>query len=66
MGKSLWESVSTDGDIVGSGGAGTETTNEGFDVWLGRQLQQMFESVAAEPLPMELTALLRGHEMQTG
>jgi transketolase C-terminal domain/subunit len=39
---------------------------ESFDGWLSRQLHQMFDSVAAEPLPVELVALLTGAKVQVG
>jgi hypothetical protein len=32
--------------------------NPGFDMWLGNKLHQMFDAVAAEPLPADLLKLL--------
>ena len=33
---------------------------DAFDLWLQRQLSQMFDAVADEPLPDDLLRLLRG------
>lgn len=42
------------------GGKGRADVTNAFDVWLDRQLHQMFDRVAKEPIPEDLLRLIEG------
>jgi hypothetical protein len=42
------------------GGKGRSDVANAFDVWLDRQLHQMFDRVAKEPIPEDLLRLIEG------
>jgi hypothetical protein len=42
------------------GGRDNADVTDAFDVWLDRQLHQMFDRVAKEPIPEDLLRLIEG------
>lgn len=42
------------------GARGNADVTDAFDVWLDRQLHQMFDRVAKEPIPEDLLRLIEG------
>jgi hypothetical protein len=48
------------GPLRRRGGKGQADVTDAFDTWLDRQLHQMFDRVAKEPIPEDLLRLIEG------
>ena len=50
----------------GSGSAGDDPVRHAFDLWLQRSLHQLYDRVAAEPIPPELLRLIETDRARRG